>query len=257
MNKILKWFIWVFLSTVSPIVAQPEIHSHNDYLRGLPFWEAMVSGCTSVEADIILRNDTLFVAHTTSETRPLLTFEALYCRPASQLIGGSGLYAYPTFKRFHLLIDVKTGSLPTLNKLCELLAQYPQVFDPEKNENAIRIIVSGNRPSPGLTEQFPDYLMYDARTPAEALRYGRQAELISRNFSDFSKWNGIDKPNDSERQRLEAFIKTCHDGGYKVRFWNTPDTEDAYFVLSSLGVDYLNTDHPLRVRCWLQRNGNQ
>ncbi|MBN1143419.1 MAG: hypothetical protein JXA72_03310 [Bacteroidales bacterium] len=257
MDKLLYWLLWACVLTSNPIAAQPEIHSHNDYLQNLPLWEAVVAGCASVEADVILINDTLFVAHALREIRSFFTFEALYCKPASQLIGKGGVYAHATFKRFHLLIDIKTERLSTLSKLCAILAKYPQVFDPENNENAIRIIVSGNRPSPDLTGRFPDYLLYDARTPAEALRYGRQIGMISRNFSDFSKWNGVGEPVDSERQNLEAFIKSCHEGEVKVRFWNTPDTEDAYHVLSSLGVDYLNTDHPFRVRCWLQHYENQ
>lgn len=252
MGKLLYLLLWAYLLTADPIAAQPEIHSHNDYLRNLPLWEAVVAGCSSVEADVMLRNDTLFVAHTTNEIRTYCTFEALYCEPVMQLIGKGGPDPDSTLMRFHLLVDIKTGSLPTLNNLCDLLMHYPQVFNPAINKNAICIIVSGNRPSPDLIGQFPDYLLYDARTPAEALRYGRQAGMISRNFSDFSKWNGKGEPVDAEKQKLKALIDSCHVSGFKVRFWNSPDTEDAYFMLTSLGVDYLNTDHPLRVRCWLQ-----
>ena len=40
-----------------------KIHSHNDYMRDVPFWEAYANKASSIEVDIVLKNDTLFVAH--------------------------------------------------------------------------------------------------------------------------------------------------------------------------------------------------
>ena len=40
-----------------------KIHSHNDYAQELPFWYAYSSGASSIEADIFLRNNELYVAH--------------------------------------------------------------------------------------------------------------------------------------------------------------------------------------------------
>jgi hypothetical protein len=38
-------------------------HSHNDYWRRVPFWDAIHWGCTSVEADVWLFDDELFVGY--------------------------------------------------------------------------------------------------------------------------------------------------------------------------------------------------
>ena len=44
------------------IIPKP-IHSHNDYWRDLPFWSALSVGCASIEADVWLINETLYVGH--------------------------------------------------------------------------------------------------------------------------------------------------------------------------------------------------
>ena len=41
-------------------------HSHNDYWRRVPFWDAIHWGCTSVEADVWLFDDELFVGYVAS-----------------------------------------------------------------------------------------------------------------------------------------------------------------------------------------------
>jgi alkaline phosphatase len=47
-----------------PILCQEiKIHSHNDYLRNAPFWEAYANNAASIEADVILEGNTLYVAH--------------------------------------------------------------------------------------------------------------------------------------------------------------------------------------------------
>jgi hypothetical protein len=38
-------------------------HSHNDYWRRVPFWDAIHWGCTSVEADVWFFDDELFVGY--------------------------------------------------------------------------------------------------------------------------------------------------------------------------------------------------
>jgi hypothetical protein len=40
---------------------QKPIHSHNDYWRDVPFYSALSVGAFSVEADVWLLNDTLYV----------------------------------------------------------------------------------------------------------------------------------------------------------------------------------------------------
>ncbi|MCF2489047.1 hypothetical protein [Dyadobacter sp. CY347] len=51
----------------------PQGHSHNDYLQPAPFALAYQQGFGSVEADVFLINDSLFVAHEKTQIDPSRT----------------------------------------------------------------------------------------------------------------------------------------------------------------------------------------
>ncbi|KAL8897361.1 MAG: hypothetical protein Q9207_007257, partial [Kuettlingeria erythrocarpa] len=59
-------------------------HSHNDYWRKVPLYEALAAGCTGVEADVWLKlsqpND-LFVGHTRKSLTSSRTLQSLYIDP--------------------------------------------------------------------------------------------------------------------------------------------------------------------------------
>ncbi|KAI4220740.1 MAG: hypothetical protein L6R36_007400 [Xanthoria steineri] len=59
-------------------------HSHNDYLRPVPLFDALAAGCTSVEADVWvdseLQND-LYVGHTRKSLQRDRTLNSLYIDP--------------------------------------------------------------------------------------------------------------------------------------------------------------------------------
>ena len=61
-------------------------HSHNDYWRREPLFQAIKAGCTGVEADVFSFNDRLYVAHTASGIRPNRTLESLYLEPLMQIL---------------------------------------------------------------------------------------------------------------------------------------------------------------------------
>ncbi|KAK5171686.1 hypothetical protein LTR04_006759 [Oleoguttula sp. CCFEE 6159] len=63
-------------------------HSHNDYWRRVPLFEALHYGCTGVEADVWMfdRNDELFVGHDKSSLSPNRTFQNLYVHPLVEIL---------------------------------------------------------------------------------------------------------------------------------------------------------------------------
>ena len=65
--------------------AQPPvlIHSHNDYCRRAPFWQAYAQGVYSIEADVFLHDGRLLVGHDVEDLSPDMTFESLYVEPVS------------------------------------------------------------------------------------------------------------------------------------------------------------------------------
>jgi alkaline phosphatase len=54
-----------------------KIHSHNDYEQKVPFWTAYACGLNSIEVDVFLKNDSLFVTHSEEGIAPFNTIENL------------------------------------------------------------------------------------------------------------------------------------------------------------------------------------
>jgi hypothetical protein len=63
-------------------------HSHNDYWRRVPLFDAIHAGCISVEADVWLfkERDELYVGHGTASLTPGRTFASLYINPLVELL---------------------------------------------------------------------------------------------------------------------------------------------------------------------------
>lgn len=84
MKKILKsWLLAAALCfCVTAAAERPVlIHSHNDYCRRAPFWQAYAQGVYSIEADVFLHDGRLLVGHDVEDLSPDMTFESLYVEP--------------------------------------------------------------------------------------------------------------------------------------------------------------------------------
>ena len=85
MNKILA--IFLFFMFISEACAQPSaytpanLHSHNDYEKPFPYWEAYNQGYGSIEADIFLKGNNLFIAHDTNQLKMVRTLDSFYLQP--------------------------------------------------------------------------------------------------------------------------------------------------------------------------------
>jgi hypothetical protein len=62
-------------------------HSHNDYWRRVPLFDALRAGCTGVEADVWLVDEELYVGHSRSAITPNRTLHSLYIDPLVDLLG--------------------------------------------------------------------------------------------------------------------------------------------------------------------------
>ncbi len=61
-------------------------HSHNDYWRQVPLYDALAAGCTSVEADVWLSGNDLFVGHSQKSLTKERTLESLYIDPIVSIL---------------------------------------------------------------------------------------------------------------------------------------------------------------------------
>jgi hypothetical protein len=64
------------------------VHSHNDYTRRIPLFEALASGCISVEADIHLKGGDLLIGHTSKDLRSSANLRRMYLEPLQRMLEG-------------------------------------------------------------------------------------------------------------------------------------------------------------------------
>lgn len=227
--------------------AQPQspptafAHSHNDYLQSRPLQLAYSRQFGSVEADIFLLNDSLFVAHTRREIQAGKTLDYLYLKPLSQLVENNGGSVFPNSKQpLQVLIDLKTGYEDTLKKLVEELKRYESMLYPE---GTIKIVISGNTPPPSKFNEYPAFIFFDGRPETSYTQDQlKHLGLISQSFTKYSKWNGQKKIAKEDFQTLQKIVETAQKQGKPFRFWANPDTPEGWKLLLDLKVDYLNTD---------------
>lgn len=244
MKKILKiWLLFAALCTCATAVAERPIliHSHNDYCRRAPFWQAYAQQVYSIEADVFLHDGKLLVGHEVEDLSPGMTFEALYVEPLVTLFGRNGGRAWKdSGEHLQLMVELKSATEPTLQAVAALLGRYPEVFDPAVNPEAVRVAVTGRVPAPADFGKYPSYIRFDGvwdadYTPAQLERIA----LVSADFSDYSQWNGKGSIIPAERAELETVIDRAHAWGKPVRFWGAPEGTTVYYTFYNMGIDYL------------------
>ncbi|KAL8627342.1 hypothetical protein Q9189_006961 [Teloschistes chrysophthalmus] len=168
-----------FTHDVTPI----PCHSHNDYWRRVPLYNALAAGCTGVEADIWFdptKPDDLFVGHNKKSLTPARTLKAMYIDPLLTILNNQnpnsnsnfssssssssstndttsssntklGIFDTSPTTPLTLLIDLKTPSLttfpPLLRALQPLLSlNYLTTYNPLTNTltpGPITIVATG------------------------------------------------------------------------------------------------------------------
>lgn len=116
-------------SSLTRDVLPVPCHSHNDYWRRVPLFEALHFGCTSVEADVWLPEPSddvtadLLVGHDRASLSADKTFPNLYVTPILELLGvrnavqqdkPRGVFEQDPAQTLVLLVDIKTDGYETL-----------------------------------------------------------------------------------------------------------------------------------------------
>lgn len=234
--------ILLVIFDISLTFSQSISHSHNDYLQSVPFWNAYGAGCNSVEADVFLQNNQLYVAHTQAEISTK-TLKKTYLEPINELINKGELEG----REIQLLIDVKTEAITTLSVIVSEISKYPSFT---KQDSPVKVIISGNRPKDFTV--YPAYLLFDYQETGEFDKTKfEKVGMVSYAFQRFSKWNGKGRLIHADEIRLKEVINKVHQSGKKIRFWASPDNPTAWFTLSEMGVDFINTDKPFECTAYI------
>lgn len=222
-----------------------KLHSHNDYRNVVPFHLAYSQGIESIECDMFYTKGQFLVGHDLEDLDPKMTFERLYLNPILDFYyRNEGKAWSESDKRLQLMLEVKSGNTKVyLKALVRLLAQYPEVFDPEYNPNAVRIVITGfDMPDQAFLDKLPSYIMFDGEYDDEYTQ--KQLERIymySTNFSRKSSWRG-GKLSAEDEAAIRKCIDDTHAKGKLFRFWGAPDSPEAWQRLYELGVDFVGTD---------------
>lgn len=259
----MKKLLLVILLIINVFTAKAQCttlnaHSHNDYEQKIPFFLAYNAHFGSVEADIWAVGGDLYVAHDKSNITVERSLDSLYIQPIVKLFRlnvGKAWNDYPS--TFQLVIDLKTAVEPTLSILADKLKKYPDVFDFNVNKNAVRIVITGNRPDPSGFSKYPQFISFDGNIN---LKYDegqlKRVAMYSENLAGFTSWKGQEAIPANEAKKLSQIIDSVHGLNKKIRFWNAPDTAFAWKILMDLKVDYINTDHIQELSAYLKSNMN-
>ncbi|GAM90642.1 hypothetical protein ANO11243_086870 [Dothideomycetidae sp. 11243] len=242
-------------------------HSHNDYWRRIPLFEALHYGCTGVEADVWLKHDELYVGHNTASLTQNRTFSVMYVEPLVQLLekqnprtefvnaSGHGVFDEVPEQTLVLLVDFKTDGLTLWPKVVEQLEPlrergYLSYWDgSETRYRAITVVATGfapfdmvianttyrdvlfDAPLHDLTGVYDKSNSYYASTSLHAVlgsvKYGRLS--------------------DEQLQTMRSHIAAAKQRGLKSRYWDTPAwpamlRNRVWRTLVDEGADVLNVD---------------
>jgi len=217
-----------------------------------PLFDALRHGFTSIEADIHLVNDELFVAHDRVNVKSERTLKSLYLDPLKEIINSHSGWVFGDSTQITLLIDIKSDGKSTYRRLHKQLQEYKSIVtsfnERQRHNKALVIIISGNRPLEYMQSQQYRLAAYDGRvSDLEKGYHNTMVPLISDRWSSHFDWKGTGTIPGEEEIKLLKIITQAHENGQQVRFWATPDypSEDRQRVWNTLykaGVDLINTD---------------
>lgn len=216
-----------------------RVHSHNDYHQEEPFWRAFRSGCASIEVDLVLQDDILYVAHEAESIQAGITLTKCYLEPLSEVLRDD-----QDIGKLILLIDLKTPAEVTLQAVIDEIGRFPDLVDAGRQQS-IQFVISGNRPEPEAYTNYPDHIFFDYQSldspPSSALP---KIALVSLSYARFAREGKRESISYRSQRRIQTAVKFAHGLDKPIRLWGTPDNVESWEILYELGLDYVGTDKP-------------
>ena len=105
-------FAYATAAQVKPLA---NAHAHNDYEHASPLLDALAQGFTSVEADVHLAGNELYVSHDAPRgLDSARTLKMLYLNPLRERVRQNAKRVYPGYDGvFRLMVDFKTNGEAT------------------------------------------------------------------------------------------------------------------------------------------------
>ena len=239
-------------------------YSHNDYRNDRPLLKALELGYRGVEADIILVDGELRVAHGRDETSPGRTLSALYLEPLRRIVARDGTVLADRTP-FQLNVEAKEPGRETYAALREELARYADLLtvvrDGQVQPGPVQVVLVGwFPPLAELAAESPRYAAVQCRwrdlPPGHAALPAHLLRLVSFEYRDEFDWQGEDAPPADFAGRLAA-IRATVDAvpGRRLRVLRAPLDRRVYAALLAGGVDLIGTRELERTRRLLSTCG--
>ena len=222
-------------------------HAHNDYEHDRPLLDALDQGFTSVEADVFLVEGQLLVAHNFLQASKDRTLESLYLQPLQERALQNSGRIYKDGPTVTLLVDIKTNGKAAYAAIDELLAKYDSLIsvtsDGTYTENAVTVIISGDRPMHEIEESNPRRAGIDGRlSELDSDKSVDLLPLISDNWTTHFRYRGVGTMSEEERTKLHDIVAQIHSKGRRIRFWATPENPALWQELTAANVDLIGAD---------------
>ena len=260
-------------ASIAPLAAQapcPErmplpAYAHNDYDNGAPLHDALRLGYAGVEADVVLVNGALLVAHDRRGARSGRTFETLYLRPLRELVARCAT-VQPRGRRFLLNVELKERSPAAYDSLTALLGRYSDLVasahpladtleraPTRARQSPVEVMLVGWHP-PLAELARRDTLL--ARVQAKITSIDGSVDTTSAAIGmvslDYGKTVGRDRRHAGEWLATLRRAKLAVPGRL-ARVYNVPPRAEIYAVLLGAGVDLIGTEDLRRTRRELTR----
>ncbi|KAF2117914.1 hypothetical protein BDV96DRAFT_571119 [Lophiotrema nucula] len=257
-------------------------HSHNDYWRRTPLFAALGSGCISVEADVWLRDDNLYVGHTEHAASPSKTLQGMYINHLVEILDHmnsdtthwkrntpNGVFYNDPQQTLTLLIDFKSEAGEIWSVLYHQLRPLRERGwlthwnGTHRIERPVTVVATGNADLHTLVNghHIRDIFL-DA--PLNALEhFSDDGESFLYNVSNsylasvkFLKALGPLSPtgfSDDQIQKLRFQIRCAKERGLVPRYWGIPRwptglRDEVWTVLIQEEIGLLNVDDLRAVR---------
>ncbi|OAL73654.1 hypothetical protein A7D00_1682 [Trichophyton violaceum] len=249
------------------------VHSHNDYWRDVPFYTALSAGCISVEADVFLFNDTLYVGHEESALTKERTLQSLYIEPLMNVLkktnpkspfskttnsnDDSGVFDTSSGQTLYFWINVKNNgekAWPHIVKALQPLRDANYLTKVQNNETfvpgPVTVIGTGGTPLSQVVSAANRDYFYDGPLKDLTGFTSLISPIASTSFMEVVGDIKSDSENLLNPTQLEAIrkqIKAAKDKSIGVRYWETPGwpirlRNELWRTLWKEGVALLNAD---------------
>ncbi|GAA5861156.1 hypothetical protein JCM3774_002210 [Rhodotorula dairenensis] len=253
-----------------------NVHSHNDYWRKVPLFDALSVGCKSVEADVHLVNGELLVGHTRVSLSHPRTLNSLYLDPIMELLRlqnptsynnatasmTNGVFDMDPSTSLQLIVDYKTEGSELHTAIIEALAEYRSLdllthvdmSDPESpalNVRPLTVVCSGNCPLASVDAQLPIrdvFLDAPLEDIANSSYTQWNSRLASTSYRKMAGWSNSFDVDAEMAAEISTLVKIGQEKGIPTRFWEAPGwpgfaRDKVWRAMLDLGVDWINADN--------------